>query len=219
MRLNARRSAVKLYDAEWAPSPRRVRIFLAEKGISVERQIVNLREGEHLREGYRAINPRGVVPALVLDSGEVICESAAICRYFEAVQPEPALFGTDPVSIGRIESWTRLIEGNGYTAVVDSLRNTRPVFAGRPLPGAWPDMPQLPELAERAAVMWLEFVEMFDARLGDSEWVASDSYSYADITALVTVDFAKATRLVMPKGYNNITRWHDAASARRSAGA
>ncbi len=95
---------MKLYDAEWAPSPRRVRIYLAEKGIEVSRERIDLRGGEHLHDAYLDVNPRGAVPALELDDGEVICESSAICRYFEALQPEPPLFGVTPIEIGRIES-------------------------------------------------------------------------------------------------------------------
>ncbi len=121
---------MRLYDAEWAPSPRRVRIFLAEKGIDVPREAIDLRQGDQLREPYLKVNPRGQVPALVLEDGEILCESAAICRYLEALHPEPALFGTTPLAIGRIESWTRRIEGDGYAAAVLALRCWRCARAG-----------------------------------------------------------------------------------------
>ena len=116
---------MKLYDAPWAPSPRRVRIFLAEKGIEVPCEAIDLRSGEHLGDAYLRINPRGALPALELDDGEVLCESAAICRYFEALHPQPPLFGTTPIEIGRIESWTRRIEGDGYAAAVYVQDGTR----------------------------------------------------------------------------------------------
>ena len=210
---------MKLYDAAWAPSPRRVRIYLAEKGIAVERVEVDLRSGEHFGAAYLSINPRGTVPALELDSGEVICESAAICRYFEAVQPEPPLFGTTPVEIGMIESWTRRIENDGYTAAVYAFRNTRPAMADKGAPGKWPPIPQIPELATRGAIMWGAFVAALDARLATSEWIAGDAFSFADITALVTIDFAKSAKLLVPDNDVHLRRWYEAVSARPSAAA
>jgi glutathione S-transferase len=210
---------MKLYDAEWAPSPRRVRITLAEKGIEVERVQVDLRTGEQLADAYLAINPRGAVPALELDDGEVICESAAICRYFEALHPDPPLFGTTPLEIARIEAWTRRIENDGYTAAVYAFRNSRDMFKDRGAPGKWPPIPQIPELATRGAIMWKAFVEGLDGRLGENEWIAGGGYSFADITALVAIDFARAARLAVPEACGNIARWHAAASARPSASA
>jgi glutathione S-transferase len=210
---------MKLYDATFAPSPRRVRIFLAEKGIEIDRVMVDLRADEQLADAYLAVNPRGAVPALELDSGEVICESAAICRYFEALQPEPALFGTTPLDIGRIESWTRRIESDGYAAAVYTLRNARPNFADRGVPGKWPAIPQIPELGARGLVMWDAFSTALDEWLDGREWIATDAYSFADISALVTIDFARAAKLEIPDECRNILKWYDAASARPSAAA
>jgi len=210
---------MKLYDAAWAPSPRRVRMFLAEKGIDVPREPVDLRRDEQRGAAYLAVNPRGAVPALVLDDGEVLCESAAICRYFEALHPDPPLFGDHPLAIGRIESWTRRIEGDGYAAAVYALRNGNPAFAGRAEPGNWPPIAQLPELAARGAVMWAGFVEAMDAQLAGSKWVAGDAFSFADITALVTIDFARTARLAVPERCAALLAWHQAASARPSAAA
>lgn len=208
---------MKLYDSPWAPSPRRVRIYLAEKGIEIERVSVDLRQGEHFNEAYLRVNPRGVVPALELDSGEVICESAAICRYFEALHPMPPLFGTTPLEIGRIESWTRRIESDGYAAGVYVFRNSRPTMADRGLPGRWPPIPLIPELATRGAIMWGAFIKGLEARLAESEWIAGEAYSFADITALVTIDFAQAAKLPPPEPGSALARWHAAASARPSA--
>jgi glutathione S-transferase len=210
---------MKLYDAAWATSPRRVRIFLAEKGIEIERVIVDLREDEQLSDPYLAVNPRGAVPALELDDGEVICESAAICRYFEAVQPDPSLFGKTPLDIGRIESWTRRIESDGYAAAVYALRNARPTFEGRGMPGKWPAIPQIPELSARGVIMWEAFTDALDVWLKGRTWIATDAYSFADISALVTIDFAKAAKLLVPEKCRSILRWHEAASARPSAAA
>ena len=210
---------MKLYDAPWAPSPRRVRIFLAEKAIEVPREAIDLRSGEHLADDYLRINPRGAVPALELDDGEVLCESAAICRYFETLHPAPPLFGTTPIEIGRIESWTRRVEGDGYAAAVYVLRNTVPAFKDRAIPDAGLAVAQIPELAARGALMWESFTEALDQRLADREWIAGGGYSFADITALVTIDFARAAKPTLPERRVNLGRWHAAASARPSAGA
>lgn len=210
---------MKLYDAVWAPSPRRVRIYLAEKGIEVEREVIDLRTDQQLAPDYLKINPRGVVPALVLDDGEVITESGAICRYFEALYPIPSLFGTDPVAIARIEMWVRRIEHEGYDGVVKVLRNTLPAMRDRGLPGKWPVIPQIPELIDRGTIMWEACLESLDARLAQSEWIAGDAFSFADITALVTVDFARAAKLPVAEACGHVARWYQAASARPSAGA
>lgn len=210
---------MKLYDAAWAPNPRRVRMYLAEKGISVERVMVDLRGDEQLGEAFLAVNPRGTVPALQLDDGEVIAESTAICRFFEALHPAPPLFGARPVEVARVEGWTRRIESDGYAAAVYAFRNRSPAFAGRALPGRWPDMPQIPALAARGQAMWDVFIAALDRRLAESEWIAGDRYTFADITALATVDFARAARLAVPESAAAVQRWHAAAAARPSAGA
>lgn len=210
---------MKLYDAEWAPSPRRVRIFLAEKNIEIDRVQIDLRHDEHFGDAYLAINPRGVVPALQLDDGEVICESAAICRYLEALHPEPSLFGTSPLAIGRIEAWTRRIENDGYAAAVYTFRNGSPRMEGRGQPGKGPVVPLIPELVTRGAIMWRAFVEAMDQRLESTQWIAGDDFSFADITALVTIDFAVRAKLMVPEGHTHLVRWHQQASARPSAAA
>lgn len=209
-----------LHDAAWAPSPRRVRIYLAEKQIEVPRRTVDLRAGEHMQPAYLTENPRGVVPALELDNGELITESVAICRYFEALQPDPPLFGGTPLAIARIEAWTRRIEAEGYVAVVNMFRNANPAFAGRGLPGATPLVPQIAELATRGRAMWDAFVDTLETQLGESEWVAGQDYTFADISALVAVDFARAAvKLSPPEACTHLARWYAAASARPSAAA
>ena len=208
---------MKLYDAEWAPSPRRVRVYLAEKGITVPMVRLNLRKGEHLGNEYLAVNDRATVPALVLDDGSVLEESAAICRYFEALHPDPPLFGTSPEEIGRIESRIRQVEAEGYAAVVYCFRNSAPWFEDRAESGNWPPLPQIPQLAERGRIMWDSFLQRLDANLQDREWIAGDRFSYADITAMVAVDFGISVRLPAPEGRENVLRWHKAVSARPSA--
>lgn len=210
---------MKLYDADRAPNPRRVRIYLSEKQIQVERAVVDLRAGEQLGAGYLAVNPRGTVPALVLDDGEVLTESVAICRFFEALHPDPPLFGARPVDVARVTEWTRRVELEGYAAAVYTWRNAAPCFADRALPGVGPATPQIAALVERGEAMWDAFVALLDARLAASEWIAGDRYSFADITALVTVDFARAAKLAIPAEARHLQRWHEGASARPSAGA
>ena len=191
-------------------------MYLAEKGISVERVMVDLKTDEQLTPACLAINPRGTVPALELDDGTVLAETSAICRYFEARHPEPPLFGTAPGEIGRIEAWTRRIEAEGYTAVGDALRNSRPAFADRPLSGRWPAMPQLPGLVDRGRTMWEHFLDGLDAQLATSAWIAGDRISYADICGFVAVEFARATKLQSAERAS-VTRWHAAMAARPSA--
>ena len=207
---------MKLYDAVWAPSPRRVRIFLAEKRIDVDRELVDLRSDAHRSPEFLALNPRGTVPALLLDDGIVIGESSAICRYFEALHPDPPLFGTTPLEIATIEAWTRRIEDDGYAAVGHVLRNTIPAFAGRAISGTWPEMPQIAELAERGRCMWPVFLNAVDARLEENEWIAGGGYSFADIVLVVALDFGKPARLPPATERPAIARWRAAVEARPS---
>jgi glutathione S-transferase len=210
---------VRLYDSPRAPSPRRVRIFAAEKGIALDRVEIDLASGEHLTPAFLTRNPRGALPVLETDDGDVLTESSAICRYLEALHPEPALFGTAPIEIGRIEQWTRRIEGEGYAAAVYVFRNASKGLAGRALVGAAPSVPQLPGLIDRGRTMWAAFVADLDAHLCNREWIAGDGLSYADITALVAIDFGRRARLELPESVAALRRWHAAMSARPAASA
>lgn len=208
---------MKLYDAAWAPSPRRVRIFLAEKGIEIEREMIDLRKNEQFEPAFLAINPRGTVPVLQLDDGTPIDDSVAICRYLEAIRPDPPLFGRSPIEIARIEAWSRRTEADGYQAAVLTFRNSLPAFDQRGLPGKWPPVPQIPALVERAAIMWEGFLDALEERLAEGEWIAGADYSFADISALVAVDFGRSARLADACARPAIARWHAAATARPSA--
>jgi len=205
-----------LYTDGWAPSPRRVNIFLAEKGIAIERVMVDIKRDAQLGAEYLAINPAGTLPALILDDGEVLTESVAICRYLEALHPTPALFGTAPVEIARIESWTRRIEQHGYLPSVWAFRDSHPVFVGRAVPGTFAS-PQIPALVERARLLWDALMASLDAQLQDREWIAGDTFSFADIMALTTIDFARMGRLAVPDEATAIRRWREQASVRPSA--
>lgn len=195
-------------------------MFLAEKGITLDRVTIDLAAGENLREPFLSLSPRGTVPVLVLDSGEAIADSVAICRFFEAINPDPSLFGTSPLGIAAIEEWTRKTEQEGYAAVVYSFRNRAKAMADRALPGIWPvPMPQLPELVERGRAMWGCFLDALEARLAGRDWIATDAFSFADLSAFVTLEFAVATRLQGGDWPPAIAAWHARVAARPSAAA
>ncbi|ABQ66485.1 Glutathione S-transferase, N-terminal domain [Rhizorhabdus wittichii RW1] len=211
---------MKLYDAAWAPSPRRVRIFLAEKGIAVERVTVDLKTGEHLRPDFVRTNPQRQLPVLVLDDGTAIDDSLGICRYFEALHPDPPLFGATAKEIGLVESWLRRVEHDWFQAVALHFRNRVPAFADRAVSGEWPPIPQIPALVERGQCMWNAFADVLDRHLADRRHVAGDAFTMADIAAFVAADFGIATRLPDPReGREALARWHAAIAARPSASA
>jgi glutathione S-transferase len=201
-----------LYDGGRAPNPRRVRIYLAEKGIAVPLEPVDLGALQHKSADFAAINPVQRVPALLLDDGSVIAESIAICRYFEALHPEPPLFGVGAKAIAQVEMWNRRLELNLLFPIAHVFRNTHPAMRELEVPQvpAWAD-------ASRPRVTW--FLEMIDRELATREFIAGDRYTVADITMQVAVDFMKPGRLAMPEGVSNVKRWHAAVSARPSAAA
>lgn len=210
---------MRLYDMTLAPNPRRVRIFLAEKGIEVPRVEIDIQKGENLEPDYLAINPRGVVPTLVLDDGTILDESIAICRYFEALQPEPNLFGRDPLEIARVEAWQRRIEFEGLFNIAAAFRNSRPAYADRAAPGAGPPTPQIPELAERGLLLARGFLDTLEQRLGESPFVAGPRFTVADITAIVCLDFARWVGLKAEAAHPTVAGWHRAMKARPSTSA
>jgi glutathione S-transferase len=207
---------MKFYDCATAPSPRRVRIFLAEKGISVPTVQVDLRNNEQLTPAFRAINPDATVPALVLDDGTQINDAIGICVYFESIQPQPPLIGESAAERALVVGWQREMERNGFYAVMEAFRNAVPGLKGRALPGPY-DYEQIPALAERGRLRVGHFYERLNECLGHSEYIAGPRYSLADITALVTVDFATRAKLPVPESCRHVQRWHALVSARPSA--
>jgi glutathione S-transferase len=207
---------MKFYDFALAPSPRRVRIFLAEKGIAVPTVQVNLRAGEQFTPEFRAVNPDCTVPVLELDDGVRITDAIGICVYFEANHPEPPLMGTGAQERALITSWQRIAERDGFYAVMEAFRNVTPRMEGRGLPGPL-DLAQIPALAERGRARIAQFFKMMDGRLADREFVAGERYSIADITTLVTVDFAGWVKLTIPDDCPHLRRWHEQVTARPSA--
>jgi glutathione S-transferase len=201
---------MKLYDSKTAPNPRRARIFLAEKGIAVQTEQVDIMTLQHKTPEYTAINPLQRLPALVLDDGRVITESMAICRYFETLQPDPALFGKGAAEIALVEMWNRRAEINFFANVAAVFRHLHPAMKEL-------EVPQIPAFAEanRPRVTW--FLELLNGELAKREFVAGDHYSVADITAMVAVDFMKPARLNIPEDLSNVKRWHAAVAARPSS--
>jgi glutathione S-transferase len=207
---------MRLYDYAPAPSPRRVRIFLAEKGIELPTVQVDLRAGEQFAESFRAINPACTVPVLELDDGTRIADAIAICIYFEALQPSPALMGRDPIARAAVAAAERRAERDGFLAMVEAFRNSTPAFKAHALPG--PDTyEQIPALAERGRARMQRFFATTDAALADRPFVAGADFSIADITTLVTIDFAKWIKLEIPDDCANLRRWYAAVAARPSA--
>jgi glutathione S-transferase len=203
---------MKLYDGGRAPSPRRVRIFLAEKGIELPKVPVDLAKLEQKSESFRALNPLQRVPVLVLDDGTVITETMAICRYFEALRPAPNLFGHDALEIAKVEMWNRRIELGLYSAVQAIFRHGHPAMAKM-------QVPQVAEWAEINKPRVTEFLELLDNELAGREFLAGDRFSVADITGLVAIDFMKPAKLELPEPYRHVRRWHAEISARPSAAA
>lgn len=207
---------MKFYDMALAPSPRRVRMFIAEKNIDIPTVQVDLRGGEHLSAEFAKLNPWCTVPVLELDDGTCISEAIACCRYLEAAYPEPPLMGATPVEQGVIAMWEHRVEWDGFIAGSEVLRNTAERMAGRALTGAL-GFEQIPELAERGRKRIARLYEILDARFATSEFLAGDHFTVADITALIAIDFVRRQKLEIPEDRGNVQRWHDAVSQRPSA--
>jgi glutathione S-transferase len=201
---------MKLYDGGRAPNPRRVRVFLAEKGISVPIEPIDLGALQHKSPGYTAINPLQRLPALELDDGTVLTESIAICRYFEAVQPEPALFGRNGREAAVIEMWNRRLEQNLLFPVAQVFRHLHPAMKEM-------EIPQVVAWGEANKPRVLEFLAIFDRALESGAFAAGDHYSVADITGMVAIDLMKPAKLVLPDEFGHVRRWHEAVAARPSA--
>jgi glutathione S-transferase len=210
---------MRLYDYKRAPNPRRVRIFIAEKGLDIPTQQVDLGVGGQFAEDFRRRNPFMTVPVLELDDGRCIAESVAICRYLELLHPDPALFGGTALEQAEVEMWSRRAELYGLAPAADVVRNALPFFADHALPGTDGGVPQLPALVERGEAALQRFFRAFDRRLGESEFVAGKRYTVADITAQVTIDFAGWRKLTIPQSCPSLKRWHQEVTARPSASA
>jgi glutathione S-transferase len=204
---------ITFYDCDTAPSPRRARILLAEKGVPHETVRIDLRAGEQLSDAYRAINPQCTVPALRTDEGPVLTDNAAITAYLEARFPQPPLLGSSAQDKAEIASWQWRMEFEGLIAIAEALRNSAPAMANRALPGPV-DYAQIPELAARGLLRVENFFDMLDERLSGRDYIAAGQLSVADITAVVAVDFARVVRVKPGEQHGNLRRWRDAMALR-----
>ena len=201
---------MKLYESGRAPNPRRVRIFLSEKGVSIPTEQIDLAAQEQKSEEFTALNPLQQVPVLVLDDGTVIAESIAICRYFERLRPEPPLFGRGPREEALVDMWNRRMELGLLSAVSNVFRHTHPQMKEL-------QNPQLPEWADVNRPRVMDFLAILDDQLKDRLYVVGDHFTVADITGLVAIDFMRPARLMVPDDLVNVRRWHGQVSARPSA--
>ena len=202
----------KLYDGGRAPNPRRVRVFLAEKGITVPLVPVDMEKLGHRSEEISSRNPMRRLPVLELDDGRVLSESIAICRYFEALCPEPALFGHDAFEQAEIEMWQRRVEMHFLYPVAHAFRHIHPAMKG------WEE-PQIAEWGEANKPKAVEFASYLDGELASREFIAGDGFSVADITATIATDFCKPARIRIPEDLTHFHRWYEAMRARPSYGA
>lgn len=201
---------MKIFQTQQAPNPRRVRIFLAEKGVEVAYEELDLMKGELKTPEFTKVNSFQRVPVLVLDDGTAIAESMAICRYFEAMKPEPALFGKGALDIAKVEMWNRRVELYLLFPVAQAFRHLHPAMANL-------EVPQIAAWGDANKPKALETLSVLDEGLGRSRHIAGDAYSVADITALVAIDFMKPARIQRPDSLKNLARWYDEVSTRPSA--
>lgn len=198
---------MKLYDGGRAPNPRRVTLFLAEKGIAIETVPVDMGRLEHRSAAMTRLNPLQRLPVLELDDGTIITETVAICRYVEELYPEPALFGTGALERALVEMWQRRVELGFFAAVAAAFRHLHPAMKD------W-EQPQVPEWGEANKPKALAFLELLDSELSDRPFIAGERFSIADITAHVTIGFMKPARIAMPEGLRNVERWYEAVGQR-----
>ena len=206
-----------LYDCATAPSPRRARIFLAEKGVAFNTVQIDLRNAEQLGDAFRAINPQCTVPALQTDEGAVLTDNAAIAAYLEAHTPRPPLLGVTALDKAEIASWNWRVEFEGLMAIAEALRNSAPAMVNRALPGPV-NHAQIPELAQRGLARIQQFMDMLDQRLVGRDFIAANQFSVADITAVVAVDFARVVRVKPGEQHVNLRRWRQGMGLRGAVG-
>ena len=204
---------ITLYDCATAPSPRRARLLLAEKGIAHETVQVDLRNNEQLGEAFRKINPQCTVPVLRTDDGLLLTDNAGIAAYLEARYPAPPLLGRTPAEKAEVASWNWRIEFEGLMAIAEAMRNSAPAMANRALPGPV-NYEQIPALAERGRARVQLFFTTLNQRLADREFVATDRFSIADITAVVAVDFSRVVKVKPGEQHPHLLRWRAAMALR-----
>jgi glutathione S-transferase len=200
---------MKLYEFTGAPNPRRVRIFLAEKGVKIPFEQVDIAKGQNRTPEFLKINPMGGLPVLQLDDGTNLAESVAICRYIEGQHPEPRLMGVDAKDAAIVEMWNRRMEIEILSMTAGAFRNTSAFFKGR--------IPQVPEYGEICKNAALKRFEWLDTELANRPFIAGDRFTIADITGLVGIDFGRPTDIRIQPNQKNLARWHESVSSRPSA--
>ncbi len=204
------------YDCSTAPSPRRARMFIAEKGLDIETRDISLFKGEQFAPEFLAINPRATVPVLVTDSGAVLTENLGIAAYLEAAHPEPCLMGETPDEKGAVLMWNAIVEAQGGWPIAEVLRNSSPAMKGRAIPGQT-NFEQIPALAERGLARVGLFYDLLETRLKESRFLACDHFTLADITGFVFVDFARVIKRRIPEGNQATLDWFAALKTRPCA--
>lgn len=205
---------MKLYEFPPAANAQRVRVYLAEKGLTLDTVELNVREDKQFAEPFNSMNPFHCVPFLELDDGTIIAESLAICRYLEELHPEPPLFGATAAERAVIEMWTRRFELDGFVPMLHAVRNHVPMFAGKVVPGTRSDLPQLPELVQRGTEMMAIFLSRIEPHFAQNTFAAGDMFSIADITGFFTVRMTGAVGMEIADDYPNVARWFGEVSAR-----
>jgi glutathione S-transferase len=200
---------VKVYNTSTAPNPRRVRIFLAEKGIQVPYEEVDIVKAVNRGPEFRKKNPMAAVPVLELDDGTCIAESVAICRYFEEIHPQPPLFGVDAKDRALVEMWNRRMEFALFIPIADAFRQRHEFFKGR--------IRQVPEYAETQRLNAEDNLQWLDGELASRRFIAGARFTIADITAMVAIDFARVSKIAIKPEQKNLARWHAEVSSRPSA--
>lgn len=201
---------MKLYDGGLAPNPRRVRIYLAEKGIEVPLVPVDMTALEHKSDAVSSRNPLQRLPVLELDDGTILTETVAICRYFEELYPDPPLFGKDALDKAIVEMWARRMELHLLMPVAHAFRHLHPAMR------EW-EVPQVAEWGEANKPKVVEFLRWLDQDLGERAFIADDTYTIADITAMISIDFMKPARIKIPEECANLFRWYSSVASRPSA--
>lgn len=200
---------MKIYSSPVAPNPRRVRVFLAEKGIQVPYEDIDIGKAVNRQPEFMKKNPMAGVPVLELDDGTCIAESVAICRYFEGIHPEPRLMGIDAKDCAIVEMWNRRIEFAVLQPIADSFRQRHDFFKGR--------IRQCPEYAEVQKLNAEDSLKWLDTELANRPYIAGDRFTIADITAMIAVDFGRVSKIVIQPDQKNLARWHTEVSSRPSA--
>jgi glutathione S-transferase len=200
---------MKIYDFTLAPNPRRLRIFLAEKGLKIPSEQVDISQGKNRTPEMLAKNPTGGLPFMELDDGSHLAESVAICRYLEGLHPEPNLMGKNSREQAEIEMWNRRMELNLLGPIARTFQNTSDFFKGR--------IKQFPEYGAAQRETSHQQLQWLDVQIGNKPFIAGDRFTIADITAEVAVDFGEFAGIKPDPALRNLARWHQSVASRPSA--